>query len=149
MDECGINNNEARLWGYAPVGERLFDVRPGSRAGRISIMAGLHQGKLIAPFVYQGTCTARTTETWLEQCLLPNLPPGKVIVMDNAPFHNSAKIREIIENAGCILLYLPTYSPDFNPIEHWWAKVKNAIRKALKIFNFDLNPAIEFAFKNL
>jgi transposase len=99
--------------------------------------------------VYQGYCTAQVIESWLEQFLLPQVTQGQVIVMDNAPFHNSRKIRELIEQAGCKLLFLPTYSPDLNPIEHWWHKIKTAIRRELSNFNFDVHKATEVAFQYL
>ena len=69
--------------------------------------------------------------------------------MDNAPFHTSKKIRDIIENAGCELLFLPKYSPDLNPIEHWWQKVKNTIKKELRKYDFNLDAAVDAAFQYL
>jgi transposase len=69
--------------------------------------------------------------------------------MDNAPFHNSQRIRELIELAGCELMYLPTYSPDLNPIEYWWHRVKTAMRKELPLQNFDVDKAAEAAFQYL
>jgi transposase len=69
--------------------------------------------------------------------------------MDNAPFHNSRKIRELIEKAGCELLFLPPYSPDLNPIEHWWQKVKTAIRKELPQYEFNIHQAADAAFQYL
>ena len=69
--------------------------------------------------------------------------------MDNAPFHNSHRIRELIEQAGCELLFLPSYSPELNPIEHWWHKVKTAIRKELFNYNFNVHKAVEAAFQYL
>ncbi len=123
--------------------------RPGKRQKRLSLIGALCQGKFFAPLVYQGYCTARLIETWLENFLLPEVQPGQVIIMDNAPFHNSNKIREIIEKAGCELLFLPTYSPDLNPIEHWWQKIKTAIRKELSNFDFDLDQAVDAVFQDL
>jgi len=82
-------------------------------------------------------------------CLLPKAQPGQVIIMDNAPFHRSTRIRELIEKAGCDLLFLPSYSPDFNPIEHWWHKVKTAIRKELPLYAFNVHEAAEAAFRYL
>lgn len=88
-------------------------------------------------------------EAWLDKFLLPQVQPGQVIVMDNAPFHNSRKIRQLIEKAGCELLFLPTYSPDLNPIEHWWHKVKTAIKKELPLYDFNVHKAAEAAFQYL
>ena len=107
----------------------MYAKKPGKGRERLSIIGALCDNNFLAPFVYKGYCTAKLIVTWLEKQLLPQIEPGKVIIMDNAPFHNSGKIREVIEKAGCELLYLPTYSPDLNPIEHWWHKIKTAIRK--------------------
>ncbi|NES81870.1 MAG: transposase, partial [Moorea sp. SIO2B7] len=102
-----------------------------------------------APLVAQGYCTAQLIETWLPKFLLPQLQPGQVIVMDNAPFHKSQKIREILEKAGGELLFLATYSPDLNPIEHWWDKVKTAIKKELPKHDLKVHKAADAAFQCL
>ncbi|GET37323.1 hypothetical protein MiSe_20760 [Microseira wollei NIES-4236] len=115
----------------------------------LSIIGALSKDKFFAPMVYQGYCTAKVIETWLEKCLLPQVKVGQIIIMDNAPFHNSRKIRELIEKAGCELLFLPSYSPDLNPIEHWWYKVKTAIRKELPKYDFNIHQAADAAFQYL
>jgi transposase len=74
------------------------------------------------------------------------LKKGQVVVMDNAAFHKGSAIRNLIENAGCFLKYLPTYSPDFNPIEHYWNPLKNSFRKNLAKCDYDLLQAAQFAF---
>jgi transposase len=135
--------------GYAPEGERCQALRPGTRRDRLSIMAALNQNQLVAPFVYRGTCVAKVVEAWLEHSFLPTIFPGKGIIMDNAPFHNSKRICQLVEAAGCRILFLPPYSPDFNPIEHWWYKVKTAIRSALQSFDHLLDIAVSFAFETL
>jgi transposase len=81
-------------------------------------------------------------ETWLESCLLPTLTIGQVVVMDNATFHKGGRIRELIETAGCQLLYLPPYSPDLNKIEQCWSLLKSRIRKKQEQFDC-LRDAIE------
>ena len=149
MDESGINSNESYAYGWSKKGERYYDSRPGKNRERLSIIGALCQGKFLAPLVYQGYCSAQLIESWLQKLLLPQLQPGQVIVMDNAPFHKSRKIRELIEEAGCELLFLPTYSPDFNPIEHWWHQVKTAIRKELPLHDFNVNQAADAAFQYL
>lgn len=149
MDESGINNNESYGYGWQEKGQRYYSKKPGRREERISIIGALCQQKFFAPMVYKGYCTSKVIEAWLEQNLLPKIGKGKVIVMDNASFHNSKKIRDIIENAGCELLFLPKYSPDLNPIEHWWQKVKNAIKKELRKYDFNLDAAVDAAFQYL
>ncbi len=149
IDESGIDSNETNPYGWSKKGERCQGSRPGKRAERLSIIGALCNNNFFAPMVYQGYCTAQVIESWLEQFLLPQVTQGQVIVMDNAPFHNSRKIRELIEQAGCKLLFLPTYSPDLNPIEHWWHKIKTVIRRELSNFNFDVHKATEVAFQYL
>lgn len=119
IDESGIDNNESYDYGYSPQGTRLYGKKPGKGREKLSIIGGLCQNIFLALFVYKEYCTAKLIVTWLEKQLLPQIEPGKIIIMDNAAFHNSGKIREVIEKAGCELLYLPIYSPDLNPIEHW------------------------------
>ena len=149
IDESGIDSNQSSPYGWSQKGERCPGIRPGKRQKRLSLIGALCQERFFAPLVYTGYCTARLIEAWLEKCLLPEVEPGQVIIMDNAPVHNSSKIRELIAQAGCELLFLPTYSPDLNPIEHWWHKIKTAIRRELSNFDFDLDQAIDVAFQYL
>lgn len=149
IDESGINNSETSTHGWCQEGKRFHGTRPGKRRDRLSLIGALCEHQFFAPMVYQGYCTAKLIETWLENCLLPNLREGQVVVMDNAPFHNSRRIRELIEEAGCELLFLPSYSPDLNPIEHWWHKIKTAIRKQLPLHQFDVHKAADAAFREL
>lgn len=87
-------------------------------------------------------------ETWVQQVLVKALKPGQVVVIDNASFHKSMTIRELIEQAGCSVLFLPPYSPDLNKIEKFWARLKQYIRKTLKQFP-TLWDAVDNAFKQL
>ena len=110
--------------------ERKF--MPGKKRERISIIGGWIRKKFIAPLTFTGGCNKDVFNTWLEQILLPKLPPGTTVIMDNAAFHKTAKTRELIEKAGCHLLYLPTYSPDLNPIEHCWHTIKSWLRPRMQ-----------------
>jgi len=112
------------------------------REGRINMIAALCNQNLIAPFTIEGACNRTVFETWLETCLLTTLEPGQVVVMDNATFHKGGRIQELIQNAGCELLYLPPYSPDLNKIEKCWSWLKSRIRKKLDQFDC-LRDAIE------
>jgi transposase len=92
---------------------------------------------LFAPFVFEGYSNKAVYEVYIEKVLVPNLKPGMVVIIDNASFHKSSKIESLIEAAGCRVIFLPPYSPDLNPIEHRWASIKKAIRKAaLKVNDF-------------
>ena len=88
----------------------------------------LLNGSFMAPFTFQGGCNSDVFNTWLEEVLLPALPKGTFLIMDNAAFHKSAKTKELIEKFGCHLLFLPTYSTDLNPIEHCLHKIKSILR---------------------
>jgi transposase len=103
-------------------GQRFHALKSGRRQGRVNIIAALCNQNPIAPFTIEGACNRTVLETWLESCLLPTLTIGQVVVMDNATFHKGGRIRELIETAGCQLLYLPPYSPDLNL--HWAMLVK-------------------------
>ncbi|MFZ1026387.1 MAG: transposase [Limnoraphis robusta] len=130
--------------------EQDFTVLDPENAKKGALIIGaLCEEKFFAAMVYQGYCTAKVIEVWLEKVLLPQVVAPSVIIMDNAPFHNSRKIRELIEKAGCELLFLPPYSPDLNPIEHWLQKVKTAIRKELPLYDFNIHKAKDAAFQYL
>ena len=92
-------------------------------------MSGLCQGSFIAPLTFEGSCNRQVFEQWLEEMLIPKLRPGQIVVLDNATFHKSEKITQLVALAGCQLNYLPPYSPDLNKIEHYWFPIKNRVRK--------------------
>ncbi|MEH2380469.1 MAG: IS630 family transposase [Nostoc sp.] len=131
VDESGIDNREDYGYGWNPKGERFHDLKSGKRNVRVSIMSALCQGKLVAPLTFEGSCNRLVFEKWLEEKLLPELKSGQTVILDNATFHKSQKIRELIESVGCELEYLPPYSPDLNDIEHYWFPIKNRVRKAV------------------
>ncbi len=137
-----MDSRDAYDYGWNEKGERFHALKSGRREGRVNIIAALCDQNLIAPFTVEGACNRTVFETWLETCLLPTLEPGQVVVMDNATFHKGGRIQELIQNAGCELLYLPPYSPDLNLIEKCWSWLKSRIRKKLGQFDC-LRDAIE------
>jgi len=145
LDEAGINDNETYPYGWGLKGKRVYGMRASQRQNRISLISGLNRSTLQAPFVFEGYCDGRVFEAYIEKVLLPELEPGQTVIMDNASFHKSKKITDLIESKGCRLIYLPAYSPDFNPIEHYWHMIKTKMRKFLKT-NKDLYEAAKFAF---
>ncbi len=106
------------------------------------MIAALCLGQLMAPFTVEGSCNRSVFEIWLETCLIPVLKAGQVVVMDNATFHKGGRIEQLIQQAGCELLYLPAYSPDFNEIERCWSWITSRIRKQLDQFE-GLRDAME------
>lgn len=129
-------------YGWNSKGQRFHALKSGRREGRVNMIAALCNQNLIAPFTVEGACNRTVFETWLETCLLPTLEPGQVLVMDNATFHKGGRIQQLIQDAGCELLYLPPYSPDLNLIEKCWSWLKSRIRRKLGQFDC-LRDAIE------
>jgi transposase len=146
VDESGADDNEDSPYGWCVRAERFYAERRGNRTCRISMIAGWCDRQVLAPMTFQGHCNTALVETWVERFLVPALTPGQVVVMDNARFHQSATIRELIETAGCRLLFLPTYSPDLNKIEKFWARLKRYLRQTLHDFE-NFWDAVDNAFK--
>lgn len=144
VDETGIDDNESYAYGRSPKGERCFATRPGNRTTRISIIAALRVNKLLAPLWFTGMCNSAVFNEWFQKILLPELPEGAVVILDNARFHKSKKLRKIAKAARVVLLFLPPYSPRDNLIEHRWFPLKNTTRKILQTFH-DLPAAVETA----
>ena len=126
----------------------MYDLKDGNRRERVSWIAALKQDKLFAPLTFEGSCNRRLVEQWLEESLLPQLNRGDVIVMDNASFHKAARIQQLIEQAGCHLIFLPPYSPDLNKIEKFWARLKHFLSKTMHDFDC-LWDAVDHAFRQL
>lgn len=141
-----MDNREDYEYGWNEQGERFYALKSGKRSGRVNMIAALCHQKLLAPFTVEGACNRKVFETWLEKCLVPVLRPGQVIVMDNATFHKGGRIEQLIQKAGCLLLSLPSYSPDLNQIEKCWSWLKSRIRKQLKQFDC-LRDAMEFVLR--
>jgi transposase len=144
VDEAGMDNREDYGYGWNSRGERFHALKSGRRQGRVNMIAALCKQQLLAPFTVEGSCNRSVFEIWLETCLIPLLQPGQVVVMDNATFHKGGRIEQLIQQAGCELLYLPAYSPDLNKIERCWSWLKSCIRKQLDQFEC-LRDAMEYA----
>jgi transposase len=130
IDETWASTAMTRKRGRAPIGERLRMGVPQGHWKTTTFVAGLRCDGLIAPFVLDGPMTRSAFELYLTRVLVPELREGDVVVMDNLPSHKGPKVQQLINAAGAALLYLPSYSPDFNPIEQVFAKLKALLRKA-------------------
>ena len=129
IDETGCATNMARLRGRCARGRRLKGQVPHGHWKVTTFTAGLRVGALTAPMVLDGPMNAEWFKAYVEQVLVPTLVPGDIVVMDNLSSHKSADVRAMIEAAGAELRYLPPYSPDLNPIEQAFSKLKAHLRK--------------------
>ena len=130
MDETGASTKMARLRGRAPRGQRCRAAIPHGHWKTTTFTAGLRLKGLVAPWLLDGPMDGEAFLVYVRRVLAPVLTAGDIVVMDNLPAHKVSGVREAIEAKGATLLYLPPYSPDFNPIEKAFAKLKAALRKA-------------------
>jgi transposase len=132
IDETWIRSNMAPLRGWGPKGRRLRGFAPQGRWRTMTCLAALRCDRLSAPGVFDGPINGECFRAWVEQILLPTLQPGDIVVMDNLGSHKSKAIREALRKAGAKLWFLPKYSPDLNPIEQVFARIKHWMRLAQK-----------------
>lgn len=132
LDETGTTTAMARLRGWCEKGKRLLAKVPHGHWKTMTFVAGLRCDGVAAPFVIDCPMNRDVFLTYLRQCLVPTLSAGDIVIMDNLPAHKVAGVRETIEAVGAKLLYLPPYSPDLNPIEMMFSKLKALLRKAAK-----------------
>jgi transposase len=130
IDETGAATDMARRYGRCPRGQRLLASVPWGHWKTTTFVAALRVDGIAAPCVFDGPMDGPSFRAYIEQFVAPILRPGDVVVMDNLPSHKVAGIRQAIEAAGAELRYLPPYSPDLNPIEQFFAKLKALLRKA-------------------
>jgi transposase len=128
LDETGANTALQRTHGYGPVGERVVAAAPFKRWRGVTFVGALTGGGLAAPWAFEGAMNGALFSAYVEQVLVPALRPGMVVVMDNLACHKVAGIEAAIRSAGCRLEYLPPYSPDLNPIENAFSKLKRKLR---------------------
>jgi transposase len=130
VDEMGLHTSLAPLYGYAPKGERLRLSVPRNRGPNTTLLSSITLEGMGPSMAVEGSSTAEVFEAYLEHFLVAELKPQQVMVMDNLGAHKPKRVRELIEDRGCQLLYLPAYSPDYNPIEEAFSKVKGLLPKA-------------------
>lgn len=130
IDETWAKDNMTRLYGRCARGQRLVDKIPLARWKTTTFLAALRHDGMTAPMVLDGPIDGAWFLAYVEQLLCPALKAGDIVILDNLGSHKSDKIRQLIEAAGASLLYLPKYSPDLNPIENAFAKLKAGLRRA-------------------
>ena len=129
IDETGAATDMARRYGRCPRGQRLLSSVPWGHWKTTTFVAALRIDGIAAPCVFDGPMDGPSFRAYIEQFVVPILRPGDIVIMDNLPSHRVAGIRTAIEAAGAELRYLPPYSPDLNPIEQFFAKLKAFLRK--------------------
>jgi len=129
LDESSLNIDLTRLYGRAAPGERVVDSVPQPSGPQTTTLAVIGWTGVSAPLVLSGSVNGTVFYGYLEQCVLPTLQPGDILFMDNLSAHKVAGLEKLIHSCGAHLIYLPPYSPDFNPIELAWSKVKTILRR--------------------
>lgn len=146
VDESGANTKMTRLYGRSPVGQRLLARVPHGHYLTRTLIAGVRLRGPCAPWLFEGAMDGEMFLAWVRQGLVPTLQPEDVVILDNLATHKVAGVRHAIEAAGARLLYLPPYSPDFNPIENLWSKVKHVLRRLSPRTADELLQAVALAF---
>ena len=128
VEECSTNTSLAPLYGWSPRGQRVHQKVPRNWGKNVTLLSSI--GKKVGmgtslSLVVEGSTNSRVFETYLQEVLCPTLKEGQVVVMDNLSSHKGSRVRDLIEEKGCELIYLPSYSPDFNPIEQAFSKLKS------------------------
>jgi transposase len=132
LDECGVLTNMARLWGRSPRGTRACGAVPCGRWTRLTVLGALGVGGVVAAMAVEAATDGAVFHAWLDRVLLPKLrrtKPDAVLVLDNLGAHKTPEVRKLLDRSGFAYRYLPSYSPDLNPIEPAWAKVKSELRR--------------------
>jgi transposase len=130
LDETAAKTNMTRTYGYAPRGQRLVGRAPYRRWQTSTFLGAMRAGGFIAPLVVDGAMTSELFLAYVERVLVPELAAGDVVVLDNLNCHTQKAVRQALEAVGCRVAYLPAYSPDLNPIEMAFSKLKRLLRKA-------------------
>jgi putative transposase len=130
IDETWTKTNMAPLRGWAPRGQRLPGKAPFGHWNTMTFLAALRQDRIEAPWLLDGPINGERFRVYVERVLVPSLKPGDIVIMDNLGSHKGKPVRQAIRAAGAKLLFLPKYSPDLNPIEQVFAKIKHRLRTA-------------------
>ena len=130
MDECSTNTSLSPIYGWAHRGHRAYFEAPRNWGANVTLLSSMSLEGMGFSLALEGPTTREVFEAYIEKVLAPTLREGQLVVMDNLSSHKGSRVRELIEGCSCKLMYLPPYSPDFNPIEEAFAKIKGVLRKA-------------------
>jgi len=144
IDETGVAPNDAfEMDVWTKKGNKIKIAMQGKRGKRQNIIAAKTHGGITSQMIFEGSCNLKVFEEYVDKILCPTLRKGQAVIMDNASFHKSNRIKELIEGCGCKLIYLAPYSPEHNPIEKYWAVLKKMIKKIFKKTNDITNTITE------
>ena len=149
LDEMSVNIGMTRLYGRSPKGERIVEYIPDVRYKRISVISTIRVSGETNPFAYSGTLNGNLFMQYIWECVVPTLKPYDILVMDCLSTHNMKIISEMVESVGANVLYLPQYSPDFNPIETVFSQVKSELKKLKARSVVELCDALTLAFNSI
>ena len=142
LDESGVTTEMTRRYGWAPRPERVSEAVPAGHWRTLTVLAALTTTGVLASMTIESPTDGDVFLAFVEQVLAPRLEPGHVVVLDNLSAHKVAGVRQLIEDRGAQLLYLPPYSPDFNPIEQAWSKLQQQLRGVKARVLEQLEPAL-------
>src|SRR4028118_205408 len=129
LDEMGVLLGLTRTHAGSPYGQRVYDLKPFYRGAKVTVIAAVSLKQVLTVMTLNGSMDGNAFQVFVEKCLLPQLWSGAVVVMDNVPAHKVVAIEPLIQSVGASILYQSPYSPDFNPIEHWWSQLKAFLRQ--------------------
>lgn len=129
IDEMGVLLGLTRTQARSPRGSRVYDFKPFYRGSKVTVIGALSCQEVLAVMTLNGSMNGEAFKVFVEKCLLPQLWEGAVVVMDNVPAHKVKEIEPLIQSVGARVLYQSPYSPEFNPIEHWWSQLKAFLRQ--------------------
>jgi transposase len=145
IDETGVNLAMTRRYGRAEKGKRAYGKCPYNRGRNVTLIGAIATKGFLAPFTFEGWTNQEAFLTYVREVLTPQLWPGACVVMDNLPAHKATKVRKIIESVEAKVIFLSPYSPDFNPIENCWSKIKEYLRNQESRTHQELDRAIHEA----
>jgi len=149
IDEAGVYLNMTRSYGWSKKGQRVYDLKPGGRSERLNIIGAMSLGGIIASMTVDGSVNSDVFIAYVEQVLVPVLKPNDLVVMDNLSVHKVKQVKQSINAVGADVVFLPPYSPELNPIEECWSKVKNILKSSPNHDRDSLDNSIAKAFDSL